>query len=304
MVENMSSQPGESLLVIPGYSIIKELGRGGMGAVYLAKKVPSETLVALKVILPKVSASEHSREIFLREMENTRALKHENVVQMLDWGFSGRQVFFTLEYCDAGSVDGLMLRHGGRLSIHEAGGILLQALDGLEYAHNANIPYVKLRDGGWGRGRGLIHRDIKPSNIFLSKSENGITVKLGDYGLSKAFDTSGLSGVTQTGEAMGTPQFMPRQQVVNYKYAKPEIDVWAMAASLYNMITGYFPRTFQPGKDKWQTVLREKPVPVRNRDASIPLHLAGVIDLALADQVSLHFKSAASFKMALGEALK
>ena len=196
-----------------------------------------------------------------------------------------------------------MTQRGGILSIDDASTITLQTLEGLHYAHNADVPCVKLADGRLGRGRGLVHRDIKPSNIFLSGSGPARVAKVGDYGLAKAFDAAGLSGQTRTGSLAGTPHFMPRQQVVNLKYAKPEVDVWAMAASLYNMLTGCVPRDFPRGKDRWQVVLQTAPVPIRKRQASIPKRLAEVIDLALVDQPSLHFTTAAAFKQALERAL-
>ncbi|WP_292823608.1 protein kinase, partial [Nostoc sp. JL33] len=158
--------------------------------------------------------------------------------------------------------------------------IILQVLNGLEYAHNAEIPNVKLRKGGFAKGVGLVHRDLKPSNIFLGYVNGKITAKIGDYGLAKAFDLAGLSGKTLTGNKAGTPVLMCRQQLLDYKYAKPEVDVWAAAACLYYMLTGTFPRNFTTG-DPFLAVLQNDPVPIRQRDANIPKQLAEVIDLAL-----------------------
>jgi serine/threonine protein kinase len=192
-----------------------------------------------------------------------------------------------------------MKQRGGTLSIDEAGSIILQALAGLEYAHNVELDKVKLRDGSYGRGRGLVHRDIKPSNLFISGTDASRQIKVGDYGLAKAFDNAGLSGQTRTGTIKGTPVFMPRQQVVNFKYAKPEVDVWAMAASLYCMLTGFVPRDFRRGKDPWLTVLQTNAVPIRQRMASVPQKLADVIDQALIDQPTIQIKTAAELKKAL-----
>ena len=96
---------------------------------------------------------------------------------------------------------------------------------------------------------------------------------------------------------------MPRQQVVDYLHAGPEVDVWAAAACLYNMLTGETPRSFLRGKDVWQTVLETSPVPIRQRDGSIPSHLAEVIDKALIDRPAILFKTAADLKNALQTAL-
>lgn len=289
----------EELVVIKGYTIIKELGKGGMGAVYLARHEKKKRDMALKVMLPQVAADERAKEMFLREAENTKALKNPNVVRLNEAGCSKGTFFFTLEFCDGGSVDKIMEKNSGPLSIEVAGGIILQALKGLEYAHGATIPYVKLKDGSIGKGRGLVHRDLKPGNIFLSGNGKSRVAKVADFGLAKAFETAGLSGQTRTGAVAGTPFFMPRQQVINFKYAKPEVDVWAMAATFYTMITGAVVRDFPAGKDYWQTVMQSDAVPVRQRNSAIPRKLAKIIDEALIDRPDIQIKEAAELRRAL-----
>jgi serine/threonine protein kinase len=181
--------------------------------------------------------------------------------------------------------------------------LTLQALAGLDYAHQVALANVKLADGDPSKGRGLVHRDIKPHNLFPARSGEKYSAKIGDYGLAKAFDLAGLSGLTATGAVAGTPMFMPRQQLLEYKYAKPDVDVWAMAASLYYMLTLQPPRDFGKGHDPWQVVLQTKAVPIRQRVPAIPARLAAVIDKALIDEPEIGFKSAAEFRAALKEAL-
>jgi hypothetical protein len=296
----LANSGSKDLVAIRGYEILRELGKGGMGAVYLARHEQTREQVALKIMLPEVAADERAKDMFLRETENTKALKHGNVVQLRDAGCSQGTFFFTLEFCDSGSLD-RVVKERGPLTIAEAGPLLLQVLDGLAYSHQAEVPYVKLADGSSGPGRGLVHRDLKPHNIFLT--EGGRVAKVGDYGLAKAFDTAGLSGQTRTGKAAGTPVFMPRQQVVNFKYAKPEVDVWAAAASLYFLLTGKFPRDFPKGRDPWQIVLQTDPVPIQQRNPHIPTRLAEVIDQALVDKPAIRFKTAGEFKHALEDVL-
>ena len=291
---------GSNLISIPGYTTIKLLGKGGCGEVYLAQNNQTRELIALKTMLPEVAAHPSAINRFFREIKNTQALDHPNVVQLKESNYSDRLFFFTLEYCNGGSVWNLMQHHGCRLSVEVAVPIILQALEGLEYAHNADIPYVKKADGSFDRGRGLVHRDIKPANIFLSNIDDSTVVKIADYGLAKAFDLAGLSGQTMTGSKGGTFPFMPRQQIIDFKYAKPEVDVWAMAATLYNMLTGVYPRDFV-GKDPILTVLQTKSVPIRERNISIPQPLAEVIDLGLIDQPEIYFKTAGEFKQALSD---
>ena len=292
------------LVAIEGYEVLRELGHGGMGAVYLARNERLGREVALKVMLPQVAASKNAAGRFLREIENTKVLRHPHVVQLHESGCSHGTFFFTLEYCNGGSVDSLMCKRGGVLSIDQAMRIMFQVLDGLEYAHRVELPSVQLEGGKTGQARGLVHRDLKPQNIFLARAGRKTVAKVGDYGLAKAFDLAGLSGHTCSGTVAGTPQFMPRQQVLRFKYAMPGVDVWAAAASLYFMLTGHVPRDFRRGKDPWQTVLQASAVPIRQRLPSVPRKLAAVIDEALVDNPEIHFKSAADLKQALREAVR
>jgi pSer/pThr/pTyr-binding forkhead associated (FHA) protein len=293
----LAANGNNQLLAIKGYNIIKLLGRGGFGEVYLAQHHSSGKFIALKVMLPAISGNENAVQRFLRETENTKALQHPHVVQVIDYGFFEGIFFFTMEYCAGGTVADLMHQYGGKLPVDIALPITLQVLNGLEYSHNSEIPYVKLSDGGFGKGRGLVHRDLKPGNILLNYIDGKITAKIGDYGLAKAFDLAGLSGQTLTGSQAGTPAFIPRQQLLNFKYVQPEVDVWATAASLYNMLTGEFPRNFTG--DPFLAVLQNDPVPILQRNASIPKKLAKVIDLGLVEKPEIYFKSAVDFKNSL-----
>ena len=291
------------LEAIHGYSIEYELGRGGMGLVWLARHEVSGERVALKVMLPQVAADKQAKQSFLREVENTKALKHRNIVEFRESGCSGGTFFFTLEYCDKGSLNQLLKNRGGKISVKEAVHIICDVLDGLEYAHRATIPNVKLKDGTYAEGHGLTHRDLSPQNILLTEVRGVLTAKVADFGLSRAFDLAGLSGFTRTGTAAGKPWFLPRQQVTGYKNAGPEVDVWAAAACLYNMLTGKYPRNFPDGKDVWQVVLDTEAVAIRQRDANVPLRLAKIIDEALIDRPVIPFKSALALKEALQGAL-
>jgi serine/threonine-protein kinase len=281
-----------------GYSILRPLGEGGSGAVFLARRGATDELVALKVMQPHLAADPLAREGFLREAENTRALCHRHIVRFREVACWCGCFCFALEYCDGGSVDRLV-RPGVGLPVAEAVGLIVQALDGLEYAHQAPIPFVRLDDGSYLPGHGLVHRDIKPSNLFLSGTGAERVVKVGDFGLSKAFDDAGLSGLTRSGVTRGTPEFLPRQQVIEFKYAKPEVDVWAMVASLYYLLTGAYPRDFSGGVDRWLAVLQSAAVPIRRRNPALPRRLAAVIDHALVDEPQIGVKSAAELRAAL-----
>jgi serine/threonine protein kinase len=285
-----------------GYEIVRELGAGGMGAVYLAR-APDGSEVAVKVMLPRVAASPRAAATFLREAELARSLRHPHVVGLREAGCADGVFFLTMEYCPGGSVADLQRRRGGRLPWQEAVPLVLQALDGLAYAHAA--PLALTQGGDRAEARGLVHRDVKPANLLLAGATGAWSVKVADFGLAKAFDLAGLSGQTLTGGVGGTPRFMPRQQVVNFKYARPEVDVWAAAACLYFLLTGCPPREYARGRDPWQVTLQTDRVPVHRREhgRSLPRRLADLLDEALVDRPAIPFTTAAAFKAALEGAI-
>lgn len=299
----------ESLFAIRGYQPVRELGRGGQGVVYLARHEGTGEEVALKVLLAQVAVEKAAVYGFQREVASVAALRHPNVVRFRGSGADGGTFYFTSEYCAGGNVLDLMRRLGRTLTAEEAVPIAAQVLDGLAYAHSAPIPGRAPLEGAGapvGLGipaRGLVHRDVKPPNILLTAPRPGAEAKLGDFGLAKAFDLAGLSGHTMTGSIGGTLSYMPRVQVLNYRFVKPEVDVWACAASLYFMLTGSTPRTFPKGQDSVNVVLKTAAVPIRERDSLIPPRLAAVIDEALVDKPRIMVTSAAQLAAALRAAL-
>jgi serine/threonine protein kinase len=274
----------DDLASLADYELVRELGRGGMGAVYLARHRGTHRKVALKLMLPDVAARAEARARFLREVALTRSLRHTNIAALHDAGFADGTFFFTVEYCRGGSLDQLLRRRGGRLPVDEAVPLALQVLAGLAHAH----------------GQGVVHRDLSPGNILLDTSPEGATrAKVADFGLAKAFDQAGLSGLTRTGAAAGKPWYMPRQQVVNFRHVTAAVDVWALAACLYEMLTGRRPRPFPPRKDPWQVVLQTPATPVREVVRDLPHGLADVLDHALQERPAIGFQDAAALADAL-----
>ncbi|MFE9695140.1 protein kinase [Micromonospora sp. NPDC005806] len=291
------------LALLCGYRVVRELGRGGQGVVYLLCDADGERVVALKTLLAQVAVDADARAGFLREVENTRALHHPNIVRFGGYASVGAAFLFTTEYCPLGSVDQVVSRLGRPLRVAEAVPIVAQVLDGLSYAHQTMVPVVRLADGDVLSGCGLVHRDVKPQNILLSGPPTEPVAKIADFGLAKAFDRAGLSGHTASGAVGGSYAFMARAQILDYKYARPDVDVWAAIASLYWMLTLATPRDFPGGQDPVAVVLRDDAVPIRERVPSVPARLAAAIDAGLAEAPSRTAMEAGEVKRSLLEAL-
>ncbi len=294
----IETRSGKNLLTIAGYRIQRLLGRGGMGAVYLAENTETLEKAALKILLPEIAANEQCREDFIREAENLKPLKHPNIVELKNCAYTGGALYLALEYCSEGSLREYLQKTGQTIRIRTAVELICQILDALEYAHNVRLKQMSLFDAQTYYVNGLVHRDIKPANIFLSRQSGSLTAKLSDFGLAKAFDMAGISGCTRTGDFSGTLGFIPKQQFLNYKYAKPEVDVWASAATLYYMLTGKTPRDFSRPEEVMK-IFNEPPIPVRERNPYISAELANVIDRTLDDRESLHFRTADQLRFAL-----
>jgi hypothetical protein len=272
-------------LVPPGtlvgsYVVERMLGQGGMGAVYLARSPDDGRPVALKLMLPRAEVDEAAAEIFLREIEVTRALRHPNIVALLDFGSHDGRFYFALEYCPGGNAESLLLRSGGRLRLPTLVRLAVDALEGLAAAHAA----------------GFVHRDIKPDNVLLA--EDG-AAKLADFGLAKSFQQAGLSGMTTTGAVAGTFYFMPREQLTSFRQVRPVSDVWSTAATLYYLLTGEYARDFAAPQDPLTVVLRGGVIPLRERDPALPGDFSAVIDRALLDDPSCRYPTAREFLAAL-----
>ena len=285
---------------VEGYEKVQRLGRGGMGEVWKVREKKTGKYFALKTMLPQMAVNEQAKTLFLREAKVSEQLDHKNVVRTYKSGCANGVFYILMDLCEGGSVDSLMAKHGGKLPLELATNITLQVLSGLDYVHNVKVD-VDIKKGIFNATKeveatGLVHRDFKPGNIFLADNSDHPVAKVADFGMAKAFETAGMSKVTKDGNAMGTPQFMPRQQAVNFRYSKPDVDVWAAAASYYNMLTGQFPRDFAPGKNPCMVLMTGGIVSIRQRDSSIPVKLAAVIDRALQEVPEIGYKSAATFR--------
>ncbi len=282
---------------VKGYEKVESLGKGGMGEVWKVRNEATGEYFALKTMLPGYRADEQSKKMFLREAKLSEFLKHRNVVRTWKTGCTDGVFYILMELCEGGNVHDRIKQNGGRLPLNLATYIILQALSGLSYVHHVDVQAEIRKHGLFGgvrtvNAQGIVHRDFKPGNIFLSDHSDHPVALVADFGMAKAFQTAGLSTISGPRDTKGTVPFMPRQQAMNYRYAKPEVDVWAAAASYYYMLTGEVPKNLSTRGNLWQAIVSEKPVPIRERDASIPELLARVIDHALIEVPEIGCKSA------------
>ncbi len=269
---------------VEGYEIVRELGRGGMGVVYLAFSTSQDGLVALKTIQPEVAAGQAQVERFLREQRILQELDHPHIVPFHEMGEAESLLFFSMEYVrgtDAGQVGA---RHAGRIPIGRAVGWIRQLLQALDYAH----------------AKGFVHRDIKPANLLLEQESGRETVKLADFGLARAYQTSTLSGVTMQGDIAGTIAFMAPEQVSHLRESRPPVDLYAAGASLYWLLTGEQIHDLPRGLSKQiLMVLQDEPVPILSRRPDLPAGLADVIHRSLAREPERRFADARDMRRAL-----
>ncbi len=296
----LANRGGPDLAAFRGYQIVTVLGHVDLGSAIQVVHERSEEWRALKLMVPQVPSTKKLRDLFHEQAALMKVLDHPHIVRLYDVARSHGTFFLLQDYCEGGTV-GELLKRRGKLPDEMAVRLILQALEGLEYAHRVKLPTVTLPDGTQTAPRGLVHSDIKPQNLFLERIAAKYSAKIGDYGLAKAFDLAGLSGLSMTGTITGAPAFMPRQQLLDHRNPKPEVDVWALAATLYYMLTMQYPREFRKGADPWKAILQTNPVSILERDPSLARRLGNVIDEALIDSPEIRFKSAAEFHAALKE---
>ncbi|MDC0279225.1 serine/threonine-protein kinase, partial [bacterium] len=201
------------------YKIEKSLGKGGMGEVLLATDTRLDRKVAIKRIRGDAASSKAAVARFLTEAKSIAALSHNNVVQIHDYGRDEQGPFLIVEYVAGGSL--LDRCKQGPIELEEAVELACQLCDGLGRAHDA----------------GIVHRDIKPANILLTG--DGVP-KLTDFGLAKA--ESRDHTMTMAGAVLGTLDFMPPEQRQDASLVDARSDLWSLAATLYQMVTGESPR--------------------------------------------------------------
>ena len=271
---------------IPNYQMIRVLGQGGMGSVMLARSVKDGQAVAIKTLLPEVAVSEQSLKRFMREIEVASSLQHPNIVSYIEHGTHNGIVYLVTEYVTGMDASKLAKHRGGKLNYKEVVRIIEQTLAALEFAHN----------------KGFVHRDIKEQNILVDGSYPDYLAKLTDFGLSKSYKQTGMSGVTMVGDVAGTIAYMPPEQVRDFKEVRPPSDIYAVGMTAYSLLTGAHALDISPKAGISETVkaIFEKPIiPIASRVADVPNRVCAVLEMALAKQVDLRWRSAGEMRTAL-----
>src|SRR5262245_30445199 len=209
------------LRMIGEYHLLRTLGLGGMGAVFLGYHEKDNRQVAIKILSSENAKNQPTLDRFYREAKSGALLNHPNIVRNLNFGQdrSTGLHYLVLEYVDGSSAQQLLERFG-RLAVGDAVHIALEVARALEHAHSRNV----------------IHRDIKPGNILVAKS--GLA-KLSDLGLAKRTDEA--SHLTHTRQGFGTPYYMPFEQAMNAKRVDGRSDIYALGATLYHFVAGEVP---------------------------------------------------------------
>jgi eukaryotic-like serine/threonine-protein kinase len=272
-------RPGE---VIGGrYRVESLLGRGGMGVVYGAIHELTQRRVALKLVDSEGADQAALHERFLSEARTAAAVRHPNVVDVLDMGVHGGSPYLVMELLEGRSLDAL-LDEKQPLSLEQVLAWIFPVIGALASLHEA----------------GIVHRDVKPSNIFLSHSGRGrptVAPKLLDFGLARALSDARL---TRSGVVLGTPLYMAPEHAAGGQVGPPA-DVWSLGVVLFECVTGALPFTTTDRSALAAQILAGHVRSVRQARADVPPALAAVIDTALQRDLRVRHASMRAFAQAL-----
>ena len=257
--------------VAPDYTIDRELGRGGMAAVFLATDVHLGRKIAIKVLPPELTYGHGMVERFKREARTAATLDHPHIIPIFRVSSAGKLFWYAMKYLDGESL-ATVLEREGHLDPLRAANILSQVAQALDYAHK----------------RGVIHRDVKPANIMLGE-EDWVTVT--DFGIAKAVDTHSLTG---SGSMIGTPYYMSPEQCSGRKVTGAS-DQYALGVVAYQMLSGHLPFTGQAIFDIVKKHCMDPPPPLVVLVPGLPSRLVTVVERALEKEPDARFPSARAF---------
>jgi eukaryotic-like serine/threonine-protein kinase len=279
------------------YTLERQVGRGGMATVYLARDLKHDRVVALKVLHPELSHT-LGPDRFLREIRTAARLQNPHILSVYDSGDTAGQLWFTMPYVEGESLRDRLQRER-QLPVDDALRITIEAARALDYAHR----------------QGIIHRDVKPENILLTREGDTLVA---DFGIARALgggEGAGKRGsgeekatdaveerLTETGLSLGTPAYMSPEQAAGERELDGRSDVYSLGVVLYEMLAGEPPYTGPTAQAILARTLTQKPRPLREMRETIPEGVERAVEKALAKVPADRFGSMAEFGRALGSA--
>ncbi len=260
-------EPGQ--LLGQRYEVLQILGEGGMGAVYKARDIELNRMVALKVIRPDLAGNQAIIDRFKQELLLATQVTHKNVIRIYDLSEADGMKFITMEYVEGQDLRGLM-QEKGRIAPLEAVEIMQQTCRALEAAHSA----------------GIIHRDLKPQNIMRDKTGRILVM---DFGLARTLEGDGM---TQTGALVGTMDYMSPEQALG-KDLDQRSDLFAMGLIFYELLTGRMPYKADSVVASLLKRTQERAAPVSSHDNTIPAALSNIVSKCMEPDVNLRYQSSA-----------
>ena len=279
-----SSSPGTDLVgqvLADRYHVVRKLGEGGMGQVYLAEHVKMGRKSAIKVMSPSMVHDPDAVARFNREAANASRISHPNVCAVYDFGETPEGIIYlAMEFVEGEPLTELLAREG-ELPVARAGAIFLQVADALQAAHDLAI----------------VHRDLKPDNVMLSRGRGGTdVVKVVDFGIAKAVGGRDTQKVTKTGLVVGTPEFMSPEQLAGDP-VDGRSDLYALALVFFKMLTGELPFAGTTAQDTMVQRLTDEPATLADvrPDLRFPPGLQATLDTALTRSPADRYQSTVKF---------
>ena len=267
-------------IIAERYHVLKKLGEGGMGTVYLAEHVKMGRKAALKVMNPGMNQDADAIARFNREAANASRLSHPNICGIYDFGETADGlIYLAMEYIEGVSLSSL-IEQSGSLAPARAASIIHQSADALQVAHDV----------------GIVHRDLKPDNIMIAKGRDGSdNAKVVDFGIAKA-SSSDAQKVTKTGLVVGTPEYMSPEQLAGDKL-DGRSDIYSLGLVAFNCLTGKLPFPSNSAQEAMIMRLTDHPKTLAEirPDITWPDELEAVIAKALARDAVDRYQSAAEF---------
>jgi WD40 repeat protein len=274
------TSPNPHVRYFGDYEIVREIARGGMGVVFQATQINLNRKVALKMILAGQLADDDAVRRFYIEAEAAASLDHPGIVPIYEVGKHDGQHYFSMGFVDGQSLSQRLVE--GPFPFREAARLVRRVSEAIEYAHQ----------------HGVIHRDLKPANILLDQNGNP---RVTDFGLAKKVESD--SGLTGSGQIMGSPSYMPPEQAGGKSDVGPAADIYALGATLYTLIVGRPPFQAASPMDTIIQAINEEPVSPRRLNPSIPFDLDTICLKCLQKEPSRRYGSASDLADDLGRYL-